>query len=169
MANDQLKEYLGTDTKVNELKAVPDVVMQTLNAHLELYRTDPEAAHWWDPIVIGAPGGPVKTLMLTYVGRKSGKTLQTALQYFERDGKIAVAGSRGGTEEHPLWYLNLLAQPQCEIQVGNNAYRATARTIEGPDRDAWWKVILADQPIQAVYQARTARLIPVIVMDIIKD
>ena len=169
MPNDQLKEYLATDTEMNALKAVPDVVMAALNAHLELYRKDPEAAHYWDPIEIGVPGGPVKTLMLTYTGRKSGKTLQTALQYFELDGKIAIVASRGGTEDHPLWYLNLLAQPRCEIQVGKNAWRAHARVVEGAERETWWNtVILVDQPIQAVYQDRTSRLIPVVVMDIIK-
>jgi deazaflavin-dependent oxidoreductase (nitroreductase family) len=167
MANDQLKEYLATDTEVNALKGVPDVVMAALNAHLELYRRDPEAAHYWDPALIGVPGGPVKTLMLSYTGRKSGRTLQTALQYFERDGQVAIVASRGGTEDHPLWYLNLVAQPKCEIQIGKNAHQAMARTIEGAERDAWWKIILVDQPIQAVYQARTSRLIPVVVMDII--
>ena len=167
MPNDQLKEYLATDIEVNALKAVPDAVMESLNAHLALYRTDPEAVHIWNPIVIGVPGGPVKTLMLSYTGRKSGKILQTALQYFELDGKIAIVASRGGTEEPPLWYLNLLAEPACEIQVGRNAYRALARTAEGAEREAWWQQILVDQPIQAVYQARTSRQIPVVVMEIV--
>ena len=168
MPNDQLKEYFASDTAMNALKAVPDVVMESLNAHLELYRKDPEAAHLWDPALIGVPGGPVKTLMLTYTGRKSGKTLQTALQYFEYDGMIAIVASRGGTEDHPLWYLNLVAEPKCQLQIGKRACRAIARTAEGSDREAWWKVILVDQPIQAVYQDRTSRLIPVVVTDIVE-
>ena len=166
MPNDQLKEYLAIDTAMNALKAVPDVVMESLNAHLELYRKNPEAAHRSDPALIGVPDGPVKTLMRTYTGRKSGKTLQTALQYFERDGKVAIVASRGGTEDHPLWYQNLVAEPKRQCQIGKRACRAIARTAEGADRDAWWKVILVDQPIQTVYQDWTSRLIPVVIMDI---
>jgi deazaflavin-dependent oxidoreductase (nitroreductase family) len=169
MSDDQLKAYLKTDAKMNELKDLPDMVKQALQDHLELYQRDPEAAHYWDPIIIGVPGGPVKTLLVTYIGRKSGKTLQTALQYYEMDGKIAIVASRGGTEEHPVWYLNMLEHPECGIQIGKRSARAITRTIEpGPERDAWWQVILKDQPIQATYQKRTTRLIPVVVLDFIE-
>lgn len=165
---DQLKAYSSGNTPVNELKVLPDTIQRELNAHCELYRKDPEAAHWWDPIVIGVPGGPVKNLMLTYTGRKSGHTLQTVLQYYERNGQVAVVASRGGTEDHPYWYKNLQEHPECRLQIASRACRARARTLEGAERSAWWdEVILKDQPIQAVYQARTSRQIPVVVMDML--
>ena len=69
-------------TKKDELLGLPDEVKEQLAKHLAHYQVDPVAAHYWDPICIAVPGGPVKCLMLTYVGRKSGKQLQTVLQYY---------------------------------------------------------------------------------------
>lgn len=168
MPTDQLEAYLSKNTKVDELQQLPRSIQEELDAHCELYKKDPEGAHMWDPVVIGIPGGPVKNLMLTYTGRKSGRTLTTVLQYYERAGKYAVVGSRGGTEEHPFWYLNLVAHPECRIQVASRGYRATARTLEEADHEKWWPTIIEEQPQQAIYQRRTSRRIPVVVFDIIE-
>ena len=165
MTDEQLDVYLSTNAKVNELQLLPESIQKALDAHCALYKADPHAAHIWDPAVIGVPGGPVKNLMLTYTGRKTGRTLSTVLQYYERDGQYAVVGSRGGTEEHPNWYLNLLAHPACEIQVIDQSYRATARTLEDADHQRWWPTIVREQPQQAIYQARTSRRIPIVVFD----
>lgn len=169
MDNEQLDTYLSRTAKVNELQQLPDVVQKALDAHCELYKTDPEAAHIWDPIVIGVPGGPVKNLMLTYTGRKTGRTLHTVLQYYERDGQFAVVGSRGGTEGHPAWYLNLQADPRCEIQVASRHHRAIARTLDEALHAQWWPTIVEEQPQQAVYQARTSRRIPIVVFDLVES
>jgi deazaflavin-dependent oxidoreductase (nitroreductase family) len=157
--------YIDPATKTDELAALPDGVQEQLEAHRQLYMTDPEAAHMWDPIVIGVPGGPVKCLLLTYKGRKSGRMLNTSLQYYEFEGKIAIVASRGGTVEHPVWYLNLLAEPRCHIQVGKDGRDAVARTLTGEERARWWKSVTAEQPVQLEYQARTTREIPIVVLD----
>jgi deazaflavin-dependent oxidoreductase (nitroreductase family) len=168
MDNEQLGTYLNPSAKVNELQQLPEVIQKALDDHCELYKRDPEAAHIWDPIVIGVPGGPVKNLMLTYTGRKTGRTLHTVLQYYEREGKYAVIGSRGGTEGHPAWYLNLLSHPRCEIQVARQHFHAVARTLGDDDHARWWPSIVAEQPQQAVYQARTSRRIPIVVLDLVE-
>ena len=167
MSRNTMDDYLHNDAnKKDALEALPEQVAQELQAHLELYQKDPVKAHMWDPIVIGVPGGPVKTLLLTHTGRKSGRTLQNVLQYFELNGQVAIVASRGGTVEHPFWYLNLVANPHCEIQIGESARKAVARTIEGDERAEWWeKVVVIDQPIQRQYQSRTSRIIPVVVFD----
>ena len=157
------KEWEGI--KKDEMLGLPESVKKALKEHLELYQRDPEAGHMWDPIVIGVPGGPVPNLLMTYTGRKSGRTLQTVLQYYTLDNKIAVVASRGGTVDHPVWYLNLVAQPQCEIQIGKNARKATARTVHGAERARWWDSITKEQPVQLEYQARTSREIPIVVFD----
>ena len=156
MSPDQYDTYISTNAKVNELQQLPDSVQKALNDHCEQYKQDPEGAHIWDPIVIGVPGGPVKNLMLTYTGRKSGRTLHTVLQYYERDGKHLVVGSRGGTEGHPVWFLNLLADPACHVQVASRGYKAIARPLDDAERDRLWPSITQEQPQQAMYQARTA-------------
>lgn len=162
---DQPKPYIDPNTKKDELLALPDEVKGELQKHLEFYQRDPVAAHYWDPICIGVPGGPVKCLMLTYTGRKSGKKLQTVLQYYVLDGKYAVVGTRGGSVDHPLWYLNLVETPECEIQVGGEHRKAVARTLDAAERAKYWPQITAEQPEYLVYEQRTSRLIPVVVFD----
>ncbi|MGC1783348.1 MAG: nitroreductase/quinone reductase family protein [Acidobacteriaceae bacterium] len=147
------------------LEKLPDEVQRELQAHLDQYLRDPEKAHLWDPVIIGVPGGPVKTLLLTCVGRKSGRTLHTVLQYYKLDGKIAIVASRGGTTDHPSWYQNLLAQPRCTVQIAKASSPATPRTVHGEERARWWASITKEQPIQLIYQARTERVIPVVVLD----
>jgi deazaflavin-dependent oxidoreductase (nitroreductase family) len=147
------------------LEKLPDEVQRELQAHLDQYLRDPEKAHLWDPVVIGVPGGPVKTLLLTCVGRKSGRTLHTVLQYYKLDGQVAIVASRGGTIDHPSWYLNLLAHPGCTVQIAKASSPATTRTVHGEERARWWASITKEQPIQLIYQTRTERVIPVVVFD----
>ena len=169
MSDDKTTEYEKYKGKVamemNEMKALPEQVAIELAAHREFYKRDPKAAHMWDPVVIGVEGGPVSCLLLTFTGRKSGNELQTVLQYFKKDGKIAVVASRGGTEDHPTWYLNLQANPKCHVQVGEYGYEGIARTIEPEEREAWLEVVFREQPIQRTYQARTSRVIPIVVLE----
>jgi deazaflavin-dependent oxidoreductase (nitroreductase family) len=147
------------------LDDLPDVVKRELDAHLQQYLKDPEAAHFWDPIVIGVPGGPVQTLMVTMTGRKSGRTLHAVLQYYKLGSQTAIVASKGGTTDHPVWYLNLLANPNCEIQIGKFSSPAVARTVEGAERARWWDAVTKEQPIQLMYQSRTERIIPIVVLD----
>ena len=154
-----------TNAGKDELQALPDNVVRALAAHLEQYKKDPVAAHYWDPICIGVPGGPVASLLLVHTGRKSGKPLECILQYYRRGKEVAVVGSRGGTAEHPHWYLNLVAHPECTVQIAAERFRAQARTVTGPERGPWWDFVVKEQPIQREYQTRTSREIPVIVLD----
>jgi len=160
--------YYETDVKKKDkMEALPGEVKAALAAHLELYKKDPEAAHYWDTAHIGLEG-IVPCLMLTAIGAKSGEIRQNCLQYYRVDGDYVIVASRGGTIDHPLWYKNLLANPQCEIQVGGFHSKAVARTITGPGRDKYWKAITEEQPIQLEYQKKTTREIPVIVMDLVE-
>jgi len=160
-----VKASIGPAAK-DELSALPADVQRELNAHRDLYLKDPEAAHIWDPIVIGVPGGPVACLLLEYRGRKSGKTLHTVLQYYKLDDAVAVVASRGGTAENPTWYENLVANPECGVRIANARYRAVARTAQGDERARWWESITQEQPVQREYQARTSRVIPVVILEL---
>lgn len=166
MSTEEMEKYKGTaPVAVNELKVLPDQVVLELEAHRQLYLTDPERAHYWDPAVIGVPGGPVPCLLLEYTGRKSGKTLSMAIQYYRFKGQLAIVASKGGTEGNPAWLLNLLDNPRCRVHVGSQAFDAVARVVTPEDRPEWWEFIVREQPMQAIYQARTAREIPVVVLD----
>ncbi len=166
MPGRDLDTFLRRDAKTDELEGLPDSVMRELAAHRAQYLSDPEKAHLWDPIVIGVPGGPVKNLLLTYTGRRSGRRLQTVLQYYHYFGQYAVVGSRGGTVDHPFWYKSLVANPSCEVQIAKLVVSAKARTLEGDERAKWWPLITQEQPEQRKYEARTSRVIPVVVFDL---
>jgi deazaflavin-dependent oxidoreductase (nitroreductase family) len=151
---------------MDDRNRMPAEVVRGVTEHIQLYLRDPERAHIWDPAVIGVPGGPVRTLLLRSTGRKSGQPRYAALQYFRPDGLYVVVASRGGTPDHPTWYLNLLDTPDCDIQVGGFRSAAVARTTHGEERNRLWDLVSAEQPAYRGYQARTEREIPVVVLDL---
>jgi deazaflavin-dependent oxidoreductase (nitroreductase family) len=140
-------------------------VVQILAEHVALYRRDPEKAHWWDTAAIGLKTGVVQTLLLRTKGRKSGEDRYVTLQYFRPKGLYVVVGSKGGVAEHPVWFLNLLAEPRCHVQVGKLGFDAVARVAEGAERDALWPIVSEEQPNYKHYAKRTSRIIPVVILD----
>lgn len=149
----------------SEREDLPDAVRREIAAHHALYACDPEAAHLWDPVVIGVPGGAVPCLLLHHIGRKSGQRLNSILQYYRHGDDIVIVASKGGLLHHPVWYLNLLTEPACEVHIGAFVTPAVARTLEGEERARWWQRVTAEQPIQLQYQQRTTREIPLIMLD----
>ncbi len=132
--------------------------------HIELYRTDPEKAHMWDSAPLGGPG-LLPTLLLTTQGRKSGDPRALPLIYGEFDGSYVVIASKGGMPTHPLWFLNLEATPECEMQVGTKHVVARARVAEGDERARLWAKMVEIYPPYTDYKKATERTIPVVVLD----
>lgn len=132
--------------------------------HIRLYRSDPEKARLWDSTPLGGPG-PLPTLLLTTTGRKSGEPRPSPLIYGEADGAYVVIASKGGMPKHPLWYRNLEAKPECELQVGRQRLRARARTAQGDERERLWQQMAAIYPPYEAYQKNTERRIPVVVLE----
>lgn len=136
-----------------------------IKAHIELYRSDPEKAHMWDSTPVGGPG-ILPTLLLTTHGRKTGEPRPAPLIYGESDGSFVVIASKGGMPTHPLWYLNLEADPHCELMVGSRQFEARARVAEGAERDRLWKMMARIYPPYDEYQERAGeRTIPVVVLE----
>ena len=132
--------------------------------HIELYRTDPEKAHMWDSSALGGPG-PIPTLLLTTTGRKSGEPRALPLIYGEHGDAYVVIASKGGAPSHPLWYENLVAKPECEVQVASRSFSARARVAEGEERAQLWAQLREIYPPYDDYQKATEREIPVVVLD----
>ena len=132
--------------------------------HIELYRSDPEKAHMWDSAPMGGPG-VLPTLLLTTTGRKSGEPRALPLIYGTHGDSHVVIASKGGMPSHPIWYLNLEAKPECELQVGAVHVSARARTAEGEERERIWKKMAEIYPPYTEYQERAGRVIPVVVLD----
>lgn len=103
-------------------------------------------------------------LLLKYHGRKSGKVFITPLSYADIGGEVVICASKGGADSHPAWYLNLVARPDVEFQIGTQAFRGTWREPEGAERDKVWAFITDCFPFYADYQASTARVLPLVMM-----
>lgn len=132
--------------------------------HIKLYREDPEKAHNWDSSAIGGPG-VLPALLLTTTGAKSGKLRSLPLIYQPIDGAFVIIASKGGAPADPSWFVNLQANPACEIQVGKDHHNVTARVAEGEERASLWAKMLEVYPMYNDYQAATDREIPVVVLD----
>ena len=126
--------------------------------HVETYReTGGDVGHEWQP--------GVYTLLLTTTGHASGQPYTTPLIYREADGNYVVVASKGGAPEDPDWYRNLEADPEVEIQVGPEVMPATARTVEGAERERLWSHMAEVWPDYDEYAQKTVRRIPVVVLD----
>ncbi|MEE2665410.1 MAG: nitroreductase/quinone reductase family protein [Myxococcota bacterium] len=133
--------------------------------HIALYQSDPEKARMWDSGPLGGPG-LLPTLLLTTTGRKSGEPRALPLIYGEVGDSYVIIASKGGMPSHPIWYLNLEANPACELMVGAKAVAARARVAEGEERERIWEQMAELYPPYNEYQERAgARTIPVVVLD----
>jgi deazaflavin-dependent oxidoreductase (nitroreductase family) len=105
------------------------------------------------------------TLLLTTRGRRSGKLRRTALIYGRDGDRFVVVASNGGSDKHPLWYLNLRRDPQVTIQVGDKVFQAGTRVAEGEERARLWRLMAQVFPTYEEYERKTSREIPVIVIE----
>lgn len=133
--------------------------------HIALYRSDPAKAHDWDSSHLGGPG-VLPTLLLTTIGRKSGEPRDLPLIYGTHGDSYVVIASKGGMPTHPVWYLNLEANPECELMVGPKHVKARARVAAGDERQQLWDQLAKVYPPYHDYQKNAGeRVIPVIVLD----
>ena len=106
----------------------------------------------------------IPVIIVTTRGASSGKVRKLALMRVEHDGEYALIASKGGADEHPAWYHNIVADPTAlEIQDGPEPFDAVARLVEGDERAEWWARGVAVFPPYAEYQQSTDREIPVFV------
>ena len=103
------------------------------------------------------------TVVLTTTGRKSGDLRRNALIYGKDGDDFILIASYGGRPTHPLWYLNLVADPSVTIQERADVVNGVAETVpEGEERDRLWDKMVSIFPAYAEYQAKTERRIPVV-------
>jgi deazaflavin-dependent oxidoreductase (nitroreductase family) len=101
-------------------------------------------------------------VIVTSRGNKSGKVRKTPLMRVEHDGQYLLVASKGGAPAHPVWYYNLVADPDnVALQDGADRFEVTVRQLDGPERAEWWERAVAAFPPYAEYQQKTARTIPV--------
>jgi len=106
-------------------------------------------------------------LLLTTVGRKTGKHITVVLPWFEIDGKAVICGSVGGRPTDPAWALNLRKNPRAQAQIYREKMTIRARLAEGPERAACWDYLVRRVPDYAIYQQRAKehRVLPVFILE----
>ena len=105
-------------------------------------------------------------VIFTTRGRNSGKIRKFPLMRVEHDGKYAMVASMGGAAKHPEWYVNVKADPEAMmVQDGADRFDATARELDGEEREIWWRRAVEAYPPYAKYQENTERQIPVLLVE----
>lgn len=104
-------------------------------------------------------------IVITSMGARSGKVRKTPVMRVEHDGKYAAVASQGGAPRHPVWYFNLVAHPDVEVQDGPVKQDMTARELTGAEKAVWWERAVAAFPNYADYQRKTDREIPVFLLE----
>ncbi|WP_433324347.1 nitroreductase family deazaflavin-dependent oxidoreductase [Spirillospora sp. CA-294931] len=125
--------------------------------HVKRYQeTDGAEGHDWQGTTV---------LLLTTTGRRSGQPRTTPLIYQKDGDRYVIVASLGGADHHPQWYLNLQNDPQAELQVKGDKFKARAHTADQSEKPALWKKMAATWPDYDEYQKKTDREIPVVVLE----
>jgi deazaflavin-dependent oxidoreductase (nitroreductase family) len=108
-------------------------------------------------------GAPL--LLLHSIGAKSGAERVSPMMYQATNAGFAVFASAAGADKNPDWYHNLIANPDVQIEVGTDILDVRAREAVGDERELIWTTQKRDYPGFAGYEAKTERVIPVLVLE----
>jgi deazaflavin-dependent oxidoreductase (nitroreductase family) len=120
---------------------------------VEEFRANGGHVQGWGPLIL-----------LTTTGAKSGQPrVHPVMAVPDRENYIVVA-SKGGAPENPLWYYNLLARPNVTVEDGKETFVMNARLLTGDEREQAFAKAVAVFPPYGGYQKKTARQIPVFLL-----
>ncbi|WP_181774105.1 nitroreductase family deazaflavin-dependent oxidoreductase [Amycolatopsis pittospori] len=112
----------------------------------------------------GHESNGVHTLILATTGRKSGIARRCCLIYGTAGEDFVVVASKGGAEDDPAWFKNLVADPSVGVQVGDRRFTARARVATAAERETLWVQMARIFPLYDEYKAKTDREIPIVVL-----
>jgi deazaflavin-dependent oxidoreductase (nitroreductase family) len=125
--------------------------------HTRKYKeTDGEVGHDWQG---------TQTLLLTTTGRQSGEPRELPLIYAPWKDTYLVVASNGGNDKPPAWYVNLREDPDVEVQVRGDRFKAKARDATPEEKAEMWPTMTKEWPAYDEYQTKTEREIPVVVLE----
>ncbi len=113
---------------------------------------------------LGSRMGGQSVLLLQTVGRKSGKTFTTPINYYRDGENYLIVASNWGKENHPAWFYNLMHQGTTTIQVKNKSIRVSASQATGEDYERLWRLVTSRNDFYTRYQAKMSRKIPIVIL-----
>jgi F420H(2)-dependent quinone reductase len=108
-------------------------------------------------------GMPV--LILTTVGRKTGKKRVTPVMYIRDGTDYVVTASNNGADEYPAWFLNLKANPRITIEVDDQAFTVIAHQASTDDKGRLWPQLVEKAPFFEGYKKKAKRDIPMVILE----
>ena len=109
--------------------------------------------------------GDMPVLALTTTGRKSGEPRSSVAGYLRDGDSYAIVASNAGADRPPAWWLNLQADPACELNVDGDRFRARAREADGDEYERLWKRFADANESYERYRGYTDRKLPIVVLD----
>lgn len=106
----------------------------------------------------------ISILLLTVTGRKTEKKRTVPLLYFDNGDNIVVVASKGGSPNHPEWYLNSVSNPEVTIQIRRKRIEMQAVTATPDERAKLWPHIVKMYNGYERYQRKTKREIPLVIL-----
>ncbi len=106
-------------------------------------------------------------LELTTTGRKTGQPRTVMLSSPLQEGStIVIVASRGGDDRNPTWFLNLRDNPAVQVALQGQPPRPMKAHVATPEERArLWPKVIADHKNYAGYQKKTAREIPLVLLE----
>lgn len=114
--------------------------------------------------LIGHNLGMLNVVLIT-TGRQSGQVREAPLLATRDGDRIVLVASKNGADREPGWVWNLRADPQAQVRVGSTVRDVRAYEAEGEERERLWGLAVEAYPGYDLYQGKTARRIPVIVLE----
>jgi deazaflavin-dependent oxidoreductase (nitroreductase family) len=111
---------------------------------------------------VGARMGWIDVALVETVGRKSGQLRTVPLACYPYRDSVVVSASNSGKDTHPVWYLNMQANPEISVQLGKDKFRAIAEDVSDDERPALWEKIVQMNKHQGEYLEMASRRIPLV-------
>jgi deazaflavin-dependent oxidoreductase (nitroreductase family) len=108
--------------------------------------------------------GKSPILLLNTVGRKTGRKRTTPLLYVMDGEDFVIIASKGGAATHPAWYLNLRANPDATVEIGDREVQVEAGVADPEEKARLWEKMVEMYPTYDDYQRKTEREIPLLVL-----
>jgi len=97
--------------------------------------------------------------LVTTTGRRTGEPRVTATLYLRDGDRVVLPASFGGRSDHPVWYRNLMVNPEVAVQIRSEYLELVARDATDEERDRYWPPLIRIYPPYKGYRDATDRVI----------